>query len=531
MIHNGIGGGEQPGEPSSFRGDQRQTGLGVETVGTVVDGEAMKQLCLWPADKCSIQSLWAKLRAVLGEDSASVRKVVEVRQRENVSRFDLLVDLDNWARVLTSLRRAKHQHRWWVREHVNYYRRIRTGGIGNLPQREAGKTRLIKASTWNIHFIASKRQEIELYLKMSGVKLLGLQETYRGIGDWPIYLHDYQVFESIAEGGRARGLESGRNSQNGLALVIHKSLVAYEFGLPSPYMIGAKVMIGKLEWIVLNVYLPPRGYAARKIAISAVRQAVQTAFARDLGARLLIMGDWNTDPDGVSKLLDRWQQPLELVGCTGSAESFRGPRRWTAIDHFVVSSEFNSLTKKAKVNRSWDLSDHWPVELAMKGCYEALGETTGVESGEGVRVDVSMLEGKKQEIISHNVWHALLDLEDTDLLDDLPTLLEAAVKVVADDTEVKKASRAAGAKDKPTYRLSKKAKKAILRRRKAHLAWAELGEPLRGGPLWTRYLVLKERAQRLKRASMKQSWIRHIELGSKKVSDNDLGASGGGPII
>ena len=43
MIHNGIGGGEQPGEPSSFRGDQRQTGMGIETVGTVVDGVAMKQ--------------------------------------------------------------------------------------------------------------------------------------------------------------------------------------------------------------------------------------------------------------------------------------------------------------------------------------------------------------------------------------------------------------------------------------------------------------------------------------------------------
>ena len=522
MTENSTGGGEQPGEPSSFRGDQRQTGPGIETTGT--EGEAIKQLCLWPAEQCSIQTLWSKLRAVLEEDSASVRKVVEVNQRENVSRFDLLVDLNNWVRVLTSLRRAKHQHHWWVREHVNYFRRIRSGRIGNLPRRELERTRLIKASTWNIHSISSKRQELELYLKVSGVKLLGLQETYRGLGDWPLYLRDYQVFESIAEGGRARGLSGGGSSQNGLALVIHKSLVAYEFGPPSPYMIGAKVMIGKLEWIILNVYLPPRGYPVRKTAISAVRKAVQAAFARDLGARLLVMGDWNCSPEGVSKLLGRWRQPLELVGCIGRPESFHGPRSWTAIDHFVISSEFGTLVKKAKVNRSWDLSDHWPVECAMKGCYEELGgeETMGAEGEGALRIDVSMLEEKRQQIVSHNVWQALLDLDDTDI-DDLPTLLEASVKVVADDTSVKRVARQAGAKDKPMYRLSQKAKKAISQRRKAHEAWAELGEPLRGGPLWTRYLFLRDRAQRLKRASMKQSWIRHIELGSKKVSDNDLG--------
>jgi len=521
MTENIIGGGEQPGEPSSYWGDQRQTGPGIETV--MNGGEATKQLCLWPTEKCSIHSMWVKLRAVLCEDSDRVRRVVEVSQRENVSRFDLLVDLDSWVRVLTSLRRAKHQHRWWVREHVNYYRRIRRGMVGNLSRREAAAARFVKMSTWNIHSIASKRQELELYLKISGVKLLGLQETYRGVGDWPIYLRDHQVFESMAEGGRVRGgVGGGGRSQNGLALVIHKSLVAYELGAPSPYMVGARVMIGNLEWTVLNVYLPPRGYAVRRTAVSAVRHAVRAVFARDLEARLLIMGDWNTSPEGVSKLLGRWRQPLGLVRCSGNPESFHGPRSWSAIDHFVVSNEFASLVRRAKVNRSWDLSDHWPVECTVKGHFGEIAETTGEEAGEGIRLDVPMLEEKKQEIISHNVWNALLDLEDTDI-DDLPTLLESSVKVVAEETRVGRVAGRAGARDKPTYRLSKKAKQAILRRRKAYVAWVELGEPLRGGPLWTRYLVLRARAQRLKKASMQQSWIRHIESGSRKVSDNDLG--------
>ena len=120
MTEQFTGGGEQPGEPSLFRGHQRiETDVGM---GIAVEGGTTKHLCLWPVERLSIQSCWAKVRAVLGDEATRVKRIVEVTQSDRQSRFDLWVDLADWVEVLACLRRAKHQHRWWVREHVNYCR-------------------------------------------------------------------------------------------------------------------------------------------------------------------------------------------------------------------------------------------------------------------------------------------------------------------------------------------------------------------------------------------------------------------------
>jgi len=395
--------------------------------------------------------------------------------------------------------------------------------MGNMPRRVAeGVTERVKVATWNIHSLGSKRHELELYLKTSGVKVLGLQETYRGIGDWPLFLRDYQVFESIAEGGRAQGLPGGRLGQNGLALVIHRSLVAHEIGDRSPYLVGVRIMIGTAEWVVLNAYLPPRGYPGRVAALQDLRNTVRAVYTRDLGARLLVLGDWNAEEDRLQQLLRRWRQPLTRVPCVGNPASFQGPRRWTAIDHFVVSQEMRGLVSKARVNRSWDLSDHWPVECTIQSVRREEGDNGGVVSQDGIRLDVSALLEKKQEILSHTIWDSLLDLEDVDT-PDLPVLLDTAIAVVASDTAVEREAQGAGPDRKPTYRLSKGAKWAIHRRRKAHREWAVLEGPARGGPKWNRYMGLRQTAQRLKRRSAHRSWIRHITAGAAKVCENDLG--------
>ena len=523
-----LGGDEQPGEPSLFRGDRRtETDLGGEfavQMEEVDEVDGTKQLCLWPKERFSIRSCWAKIRETLGaEDVAWVRKIVEVRQTQEQVRFDLWVDSARGIEVLERLRRAKHDHRWWVREHVHYFRRLRLGMMGNMPRQVADDiTERIRVATWNIHSVGSKRQELELYLQTSGVKLLGLQETYRGIGDWPLFLRDYQVFESIAEGGRFQGLPGGRLGQNGLALVIHRSLVAHEIGDPSPYLVGVKIMMGTTEWVVLNVYLPPKGYVGRVAAIQALRRAVRTVYARDLGARLLVMGDWNVKEEGLQQLLRRWRHPLSLLPCVGNPASFQGHRRWTAIDHFVVSQEWRGLVSKARVNRSWDLSDHWPVECTIQAVSREQDAAAGVLPQDGIRLDVSACLEKKEDILSHTIWDSLLDLEDVEV-SDLPVLLETAIAVVASDTAVERETQGEGLHRKPTYRLSKGAKWAIHRRRKAHREWAAIEGPARGGPKWHRYMDLKQVAQNLKRRSAQCSWIRHIAVGATKVCENDLG--------
>jgi exonuclease III len=368
-----IGGDEQPGEPSSARGDRRdEIGLGDGTAETgrgPTVGES-RQLCVWPSQTLSVRGMWDRLRSLLGADEEKIRRVRRVRQRADLYRFDVSVDADSCQHILGVLRRAKHRQGWWVREHIHYFRRLRRVMGLNVPGGAAmganGEIRLFKVATWNIHSVVSKRQELEMYLQSTGVKLLALQETYRTLESWPIHLKNYQVFESVAAGGVGRAAAQNRQSQNGLALVIHRSLVAYEVGGSSPYVIVVRVMIGQLEWHILNIYLPPRGSLSRMAAIAEVKRAVASVFARDLDARMMILGDWNMEKDKLSSMFRRWRQPLGCIPCNGNPSTYHSGRRWTSIDHIVVTANVQSMMRRVRVNRGWDLSDHWPLESVVR---------------------------------------------------------------------------------------------------------------------------------------------------------------------
>lgn len=465
-----------------------------------------------------MQSMWAKLRVLLGEVVSRIERMVEVRQRENISRFDIWAEQDAAEAILGILRRAKHQHRWWARYHINYFDRLPRGLVGASGRQKVATVGVVHAATWNIHSISCKRQELELYLRESGVKLLGLQETWRDCDQWPLHLKDYQIFESVAARRRRNnnGAVGERQSENGLALIIHKALVAYEFCSPSPYLTGVRVMMGTHEWYVINLYLPSRG-DARRAALGAVREAVRAVFARDGSARLLLLGDWNTDKEGLARLLRRWRQPLSVVKCCGNSATFRGTRTWTSIDHMVVSSEARTLMLGAKVNRSWDLSDHWPLESRIRVL--GLPPTEEVAGTTVQRLDKALLQEKREDILSHTIWDALAVDEDIEGLSDW---FESATQIVAADFNLTQGG-ASKTKKKSTYRLSKGAKMAIWQRRMAHKKWARLEGPLRRGPEWARYVRCRKRASQLKRQCAQSSWVRHVADGAALICDNDLG--------
>jgi len=87
--------------------------------------------------------------------------------------------------------------------------------------------------SWNINSIAKKRAEAEEFLRISNSNILCLQETRRETKHWPTRFHGFQVFESLAD--------NDGEHHRGLAIIIHKGLVAYEVE-SSPYSIGIKIM-------------------------------------------------------------------------------------------------------------------------------------------------------------------------------------------------------------------------------------------------------------------------------------------------
>ena len=108
-----------------------------------------------------------------------------------------------------------------------------------------------KVASWNIHSIAEKRNELGMYLHKNGIDVIALQETWRTVDQWPLRLKGFNVFESVAE--------KGIQGRNGVALCVRNTLVAYEIGNVSPYVVTARLLVGVAEWTIMSIYVPPKG--------------------------------------------------------------------------------------------------------------------------------------------------------------------------------------------------------------------------------------------------------------------------------
>ena len=135
--------------------------------------------------------------------------------------------------------------------------------------------------------------------------VLCLQETRRNINHWPIRFRNYQVFESLAG--------SEVEHQRGLAI-----LVAYEVGIPSPFTQRVKVLLGRDEWTIVNVYCPSQDTHWARVAIKRdIRESTSV-----LGSRVLAMGDWNYKLEKFARRIGRWRLQTQLVPGSGNMVTY-----------------------------------------------------------------------------------------------------------------------------------------------------------------------------------------------------------------
>lgn len=552
-----IEGSDQPGTRRSSRRDRRGTdggaeiGLGNDDV--AIPGKRLrmaaltgvKRICVWPRDPVSIQRMWEIVGETL-KDRA--RKIGRIRQRSGVTRFDVYVPEEYVARACRKLKRVGIAQYWYVRRHRKYSRRpLRVSarrqesggeGVSDVERHPRGNeiqedrslgatvqgdiwaesavpppnlemtTRVAKVATWNIRSLTQKRVELEMYMQRNGIQILGLQETWRDRSQWPLRLKGYHVLEAEA----LRGVES----RNGLALLVSSTLPMYQVCGCSPYAIGARVRVGMEEWTILNVYVPVIG-VPRQTALKFIRAAIEQEVVRNLSAKLLVMGDWNMDVMKLSRMLGRWRVPMSVIPCNGNPATYRGPTSWSSIDHMVVSSEGSQFVKKCRVNRTWDLSDHWPLESALRGV-SVVEETTRVRPR--LSVDVPVLLGNREAVLGSNRWAVLGELLDREEEFDLPAVFESTVRDVVEDID---AVRAPDSDSKgPSYRLSHKAKAAIAKRRKAYAAWLRNGAPSLHCESWGEYLRTKQLSDKERRASSTASWLRFVSRGAESLALSDM---------
>ena len=518
-------------------------------------------MCVWPAVRITRQRFWAQVRSMLERTPrllTCITRIKRVTQRVDARvRFDIYlgpapgVTKVKCRRVLYMLRMATRLKGWYCRKHTGWARRRRQppqgdegaievssqnsdesgGGMGITLNEEPEGPRVnieCKVSTLNVCTIASKRGEVEVLLRTAGIGILAIQETRRVETGWPVRIAGYAVFESPAV--------RDEQGKNGLAVCMSEDYQAFEVGAACPYTQAVQVGIGSMQWIVVNVYIPPSGNARKEgwRALEAQMTGVQNRVWSTQNMGVVLMGDWNSSAAAVDRWMDRKRLPYRVVECEGEASTFRRGRRLSAIDHVLTTTEWRRWVGGPRVDRRWDMSDHWPLGTKIHGVVTD-GNEEPRDAGMRTRMDVKKVREKAEGISTHNFWTPLFeDLEDdagaeaSDSDSDggqtgeaQETVFSRFVRItheVAADQEV---VRERTTKRKRTYRLSSAARTAIWRRQKAYAEWLRSEEAFGEGPLWDRFIRLKGEAKVAKRDSMDDSWAKYLAIGAKRLATNN----------
>ena len=548
MNEQQLGGTNQPGTPRLGRGDQRlvqedlETDLGIDEdvaiEGEVVCGDVMAErysslprvrelndcqcLCVWPRDRISVNRMWHLVREKLSPHGDRVCKIAQVNQPRDVLRYDIYVKAVHLTWTFRRLRRQAQSVNWFIKRHQSFWvRRLQRVREPLTLDREPQSHNRVKVSTWNIHSSSQKREEIAMYAQKNDIGVLALQETWRKANQWPLRLKGFNVFESVAE--------QEVPGRKGVAVCVRSSLVAYEIGEVSPYTVIVRILIGTVEWNVMSVYVPPNSGSnglrgSRKEALAQIKRGIRRLVNQDLGVKIAIMGDWNMKSDGLKKLIRKWRLPLAITPCQGSPFTFVGRNTWSAIDHMVMTHEAAMLSSKCRVNRTWDLSDHWPLENVIRGVLaegDVAENTDGIiQQPLGLRVDVTKLRSTQYPIVDDNRWRVLAIDDDDENADQIAVLFEHTVRDICEEAKVVKPPPSSPRG--PSYRLSKKAKLAIWKRRVAYKLWVQHAAPVNEGLQWDRYLEYKALALKEKRKASQESWLRHVANGANALALQDM---------
>jgi exonuclease III len=394
----------------------------------------------------------------------------------------------------------------------------------------------LKLATWNVRSLGGNRGELEMFLRREGVAILAVQETHLVEGGWPLRIRGYQCMESAAA--------KGEPGKVGLALLVRDDLPAFRVGDVSPYTVCARVTLqgggAAHDLLVASVYVPPSGYASRRDALLAVRTSAERWTRADLDARFILMGDWNTSATRLERVLQRWRGgaacPAAVCRCNGSALTYRG-RTWRDLDHVVASPAAAAWLRPPRVNRTWDTSDHWPLEAVLRVPQPEAAQWGGADAapqrGRPVRglglMGWQVLGSKLGEgIAHHNMWDvlALDDEEDPEhggegLL--VEHVEETLARIGREQGFVATADEAAAGKSRAGYRLDGRARRAVDRRRRAHRVWVEREGPARR-ELWQQYAEERRAARAAVKQCVQNSWRRYVARGARDLADNDLRA-------
>ena len=456
-----------------------------------------------------------------------------VVQRDGTHRVDIWAAPGEAKMVLRRLVKVQRLFGWTAKVHRPYQER--QIGVRDSPSAGArqplkptgGLARQVdtlKVCTWNIGSARGKGTDLQLLASQQKLDVICLQETKIAASDWPCRIPGYVTLEEAAV--------EGKPGHNGLAILVRKGLNArLSYAGPiTPFMIvamlqwesegsdpkGNKVLIG-------SVYIPPVGNANRRAAIKSCCQCIQRIRSKLGELPFFVGGDWNTLEKNLQKTLN--VKGLNFVDMKGSAVSRRQGKRGIdfVVNASLVHQSAPDQTGKLAiswVDRTWDVSDHWPVIVHVD--WRSIVQIDKVRDSEGwemagserghYRKLFAKLHGSSNEtkaaISQDNQWAVLGD-EDSGDVADLSKKLDHFIKtskLVADRQAMGKGMKS-GSIRKPGRGIPKKLERAINKRQKS------IGT--------VRYPAEALRVKRLQRELNREQWIKSIKNGVQALKQHN----------
>jgi exonuclease III len=356
------------------------------------------RICLMGTGPMETLPLLDRLRPVVGLIlSSKIHKVKCIRQPNDDFRMDLWISADAASIILRKLKRVR---KWgWRAVHWRSW----ADRFDNTKKESVPPPlpRKIGIATYNVNGWRGKAEQLEYFLYYESIAVALIQETLVYDTDKPISIDGYDTFPIDAKRGIA-----GRRGQ---VLCVHKNLKATSLNLNDSNIVGArtaKIPGFKGSWYIFGLYLPSGGNyrLERGQILGRLRRMLRSLICKDPEAQIIVGGDWNIERANLQNIISKWKLPLEMHPMGGSPKTRRtrvANAPWTSIDGFLVTKNMERALNVSRVNRDWDLSDHYPVVCSVKG------NATVPMAKEKLYMDRRKIAKVAPKIASDNRWQLL----------------------------------------------------------------------------------------------------------------------------
>lgn len=263
-------------------------------------------------------------------------------------------------------------------------------------------------ATLNVNGLAKKQVEVTEFMSAQQVSICALQETLVSARAGPVRIEGYRSYTQSWEDGF-----------RGQTILVKEHLSSYEVGREARLYIHIKVsgLPGvAMPLHVIAVYMPSGGNyrGERTQRVRKILEVNRKILDESPGAPVVILGDWNMDPQELGSKLETGLTGLQVHKPVGSALSrFPARGRPNAIDHMVVSAGARALWRRPRVDRRVGISDHRPLVATLRAVVK-----NDTPQAPQWRYDTYAIKRFARELVHSNRWR-LLDVEEASDADEM----------------------------------------------------------------------------------------------------------------